>query len=70
MQTPYNILCQKRAALAAVAVGELSALEEVVGQLTSRGLLRPLTLKALWLICSNAHDQLIQQVSEYIAPVL
>lgn len=38
--------------------GELGALEEVVGQLVTRGLLKPLTLKALWLICSNAFDRL------------
>ena len=38
--------------------GELGALEEVVGQLVTRGLLKPNTLKALWLICSNAFDQL------------
>ena len=38
--------------------GELGALEEVVGQLVTRGLLKPVTLKALWLICSNAFDQL------------
>lgn len=38
--------------------GELGALEEVVGQLVTRGLLKPMTLKALWLICSNAFDRL------------
>ena len=46
-----------------LAVGELGALEEVIGQLTSRGLLRPMTLKALWLICSNAHDHVHECVS-------
>lgn len=45
------------------AAGELGALEEVVGQLTSRGLLRPMTLKAFWLICSNAHDKMLEYVS-------
>lgn len=39
-------------------VGELGALEEVVGQLVTRGLLKPMTLKALWFICSTAFDQL------------
>ncbi|KAL0030248.1 hypothetical protein WJX77_005012 [Trebouxia sp. C0004] len=39
-------------------LGELGALEEVVGQLVTRGLMKPMTLKALWFICSNAHDQL------------
>lgn len=34
-----------------------------MGQLTSRGLLRPMTLKALWLICSNAHDKMLEYVS-------
>ena len=48
---------------ACIAAGELGALEEVVGQLTSRGLLRPMTLKALWLICSNAHDKMLEYVS-------
>ena len=38
--------------------GELGALEEVVGQLVTRGLLKPNTLKALWLLCSNAFGQL------------
>ena len=33
-------------------------MEEVVGQLVTRGLLKPMTLKALWLICSNAFDRL------------
>ena len=42
--------------------GELGALEEVVGQLVARELLKPLTLKALWLICSNAHDRLAASV--------
>ena len=36
-----------------------------MGQLTSRGLLRPMTLKALWLICSNAHDNML----EYVRPL-
>lgn len=40
------------------SAGELGALEEVVGQLVTRGLLKPMTLKALWLICSKAFDQL------------
>ncbi|KAL0043109.1 hypothetical protein WJX79_009421 [Trebouxia sp. C0005] len=39
-------------------LGELGALEEVVGQLVIRGLMKPMTLKALWFICSSAHDQL------------
>ena len=43
--------------------GELGALEEVVGQLVTRGLMKPMTLKALWFICSNAHDQLTASVS-------
>lgn len=43
--------------------GELGALEEVVGQLVSRGLVKPLTLKALWFICSSTFDQLTANVS-------
>ena len=42
--------------------GELGALEEVVGQLVSRGLVKPLTLKTLWFICSSAYDQLAASV--------
>ena len=34
-----------------------------MGQLVTRGLLKPMTLKALWFICSTAHDQLIDSVS-------
>ena len=46
----------------ACTAGELGALEEVVGQLMTRGLLKPMTLKALWFLCSNAHEQLVANV--------
>ncbi|KAK9823736.1 hypothetical protein WJX72_005030 [[Myrmecia] bisecta] len=36
-------------------LGELSALEAIVHQLLSRGLLRPLVLKGLWAICARMH---------------
>lgn len=48
-----------------------------MGQLVIRGLMKPMTLKALWFICSSAHDQLTASVSrqdfrenlcQYIAP--
>ena len=52
-----------------LAAGELGALEEVVGQLVSRGLLKPMALKALWLICSSAFDQLAASVSQEHLPL-
>ena len=40
-------------------------MEEVVGQLVTRGLLKPMTLQGLWLICSKAFDQLTHVSTTY-----
>ena len=38
--------------------GELGAMEAIMEQLMAKDLLKPLVLKALWLICSTSLDQL------------
>ena len=40
------------------SLGELGAMEAIMEQLMAKALLKPLVLKAMWLICSASFDQL------------
>ena len=53
--TPLRIWVEP---LCCLSAGELGAMEAIMEQLMAKDLLKPLVLKALWLICSASFDQL------------